>query len=405
MAALTTEDADTATMLADLIEKSKDVRGVAPMPTPTSALLVATQALARNGIYPPAPQGPYGERLLLVSHEDYPLLFRQALHATAHIALPGTPWRLVRAICDEPHSPQPIAKNDLCCLLLPPDGEDAPERLTDFFTRLEIQKLMHDITPVCRGKYLEALVSRANGYDIDLSALPGLADLPPEQAAAQLPRGYLLYADQASTRYIMEQATAYGLTMTAFARVTDTNLLSFSTHGTQEFSFSAPQLRHLMVPRIIELRMADRPSLKEEHPPVGITHQGLDTIATVTLPLTANLTPHDITQVFTSALCALGDHGSHHGIYAAIGLSESTTTPPSVLWSAILGVHCALCENNIPALPPVWHSANTGDEIITLCLIARTPATLPSQDAPTIMKEEKNTAEVDTVSPKQAENP
>jgi hypothetical protein len=109
----------------------------------------------------------------------------------------------------------------------------------------------------------------------------------------------------------------------------------------------------------------------------------------LTLPLTPDLAPHDIPQVFTSALCALGDHGGHHGIYAAIGISESTATPPSVLWSAILGVHCALCENNIPALPPVWHPANTGDEIIALCLIARTPATLPSQDAPTIMKEEK----------------
>lgn len=383
-----TEDADTAAIFADLIEKSKDIRGKAPLPTPATALRVAPDTLARKGIVPPSPRGATGERLLMISHKEYPLLPLYGLRPVESLSL-GDTWRIVRAVSAEPWLVFPAANGELCSLILPPEGEDAYERMLAFFSRKEIQTPIRFLCAVHRETYLKTLLSRANGYDVDLSALPGLADLSPAEAAERLPFGYLVCADQASTRYLMEQAQASGLTMAAFARVNESFALSFSTHGTVEFSFPTAALRNLAQPRSLQLRTANQDGHKEQEIPILHGYIGNDTIAHCTLTSDATLTPPDVVTAFRQTLETLMEHGGdRQTFYAIIGLSEHAEVSPSGLWSAVLGLHRAMCEQRIPSYYPVFTRTEQGQ--LTLCLIAKT---LPAYDGEICSNEQSAPAE------------
>ncbi len=387
-----TEDAETAAIFGDLIEKSKDIRGKAPLPTPASALCVASETLAHEGISPPPPKGALGEQLVLISAEDYATLPYYGLRPLESMPLDGTPWRMVKVVNDDPCLMLPSANGDLCSLLLSPEDADGQEHLLHFFSRKDIQKLIHYMRAVSRGTYLEVLLSRANGYDIDLSALPGLTDLCPAEAVPKLPSGYLIFTDQTSTRLLMEQARQSELIMAAFARVNNTFKLTFSTHGVTDFSFPTPQLRNLVQPRSIQVRTANQSASAQQALPIRHGRIGNDTIAYCSFPLLPTLTSAEVLSAFQKTMdTLLSQSGDLKTAYAALGLGEHADTSPCGLWSAVLGVHRGLCEQNIPSLLPTFTHANKGE--LTLCLIAQTLPTYhadicsSSQSAPTAQEQ------------------
>ena len=406
-----TEDPDTAATFSDLIEKSKDIRGKAPLPTPAIALRVASDMLSRKGITPPAPRGATGERLLMISHKEYPLLPLYGLRPIESISL-GNTWRIVKAVSAEPWFVFPSANGELCSLILPPDGEDAYDRILAFFSRKEIQTPIRFLCAVHRETYLQTLLARANGYDVDLSALPGLSDLSPAEAAERLPFGYLVCADQASTRYLMEEAQASGLTMAAFACVNESFALTFSTHGAVEFSFPTPQLRNLAQPRSIQIRTANQGDRQKQEHTILHGRIGTDTMAYCTLALDTTLTPSDVLSAFEQTLNTLTEHGGdRRTAYAIVGLGEHAEVAPSGLWSAVLGLHRATCEQRIPSYHPIFTHTEQGE--LTLCLIAKASTAYngevcsPEPFAPTEKEQVEGTEEDSTANlPDQtAENP
>ena len=408
-----TEDTDTAAIFSDLIAKSKDIRGKTPLPTPASALRVASEALARKGICPPAPQGASGERLLLISRDNYPLLSLYGLCPTESVPPGDTPWRMVRAISSDPWFIFPAATGDLCSLILTPeDEEDGDDRLLRFFSRKEIQTLIHQVRAVRRETYLEALLSLANGYDIDLSALPALAELRPAEAVQKLPRGYLVCTDQQSTRSLMEEAQAEGLSMAAFARVNDTQTLTFLTHGVKEFSFPTARLRDLAQPRSLQLRTANQTEGQEQNAPIQHAYIGEDTLAYCTLAINATLLPNDVHTAFEKTLSSLIEHGGDRkSVYAIIGMGEHAEVSPCGVWSAVLGLHRAMCEQNVPAFAPVLAHATEGQ--LMLCLVAKTRLdydivtvlTTPSETAQEAVSPPRDSSQAPDLPDQTAKNP
>ena len=387
LAALQTSDADTARALSDLVAHSKGASGITPQPTPAHALRVLAERQLSRGILPPPPDYTDGARLCLLPRYDLPLSFRKGLWPVDGLDIEDTPFRATLA---RPYPPCPDTAphtGDHYSLIATPQGEDAKNALALLLTAPDVAKKLRFVCHLDKDGYGDVLLSRPQGLEADPSVL-ATEQIP-------LPDGYLVCADRATTRLLMQRVVASCLTMTTFARATDTGRLVITERQEPLCSLPVSRLLILARPRAVDVR--PHSSAAEVRLTPACRHElGDRVLITRTLPLCSDLSARNVRLALEEALTAIQTDDAHPStVCLSVGITESSSTSQCALWSAVLGIWMAVTAHDVALAPAVFASAGERQSAVTLALSAKRcapnahPTAVPAQNEPILASQDE----------------
>jgi hypothetical protein len=376
LAALQTSDAPAADALAGLIEHSRAADGITPQPTAKSAWQVLRHAQEEMGIVPPPPDHASGIRLSMVHGADLAVLPRQGLSSVDSFSIEGTPWHITAALPCPVMADKQVRSGDLYSLIPLPLDNDQQTALSLILTAPAIARDLCLIRYVDGGDYSDVLLSHAQGLEADLSLLVG------EDYDAPLPAGYIVCADEETTKQLMWRVREAGLAITTFARATASGRLIITERRTPWLSLPIAPLAGLTRPRVVDVRLNGQ-TAKRSLPPSRRYDLTDHIILVRTLPLLSALTFTDVCRALEEDITQMKKEPvGINTLRMSVGITEDTTTSQCALWSSVLALWRVLTEQNIPSLPPVFAPANEQSGAITLALIAKRRA-IADQSAPT----------------------
>lgn len=233
LSTLETESAAIAETYADMMAKHRDL---SPEPAPltlSGALSLATDALERGG----------KERGC--STYDFRLTDRFfAPRPENGISEEKTAAFL--SVCNKKESFSPV-EADRLCLLLDRGGllhYAFWEALRPLLESDELRAKLHGLFPVTQGGLLPAMLSRFDGFIMDLSRIAQPSDSLPELLAGKFDEDLILTVSESAAGEILANLRALGVRCAAFAKLTGGEQVVLET-GRQKWIESADFLRTL----------------------------------------------------------------------------------------------------------------------------------------------------------------
>lgn len=368
LAALQTRDTSVAQAFSTLLTACRGANGITPQPTLKSALCAMEQALDDRGILPPSSSAS-GCSLSLASRNDAPILAHRGHTAVDPLALEDTPFS-VTASLPRPSilDKQPLA-GDLYSLIAPPADEAGTEALSLMLTAKEVANKLYLLRYITHDDYMSILLSAPQGMETDLSLLVGEYDS--QKPPYRLPAGYLVCADEATTKALLRQSKALGLSMTTFARATASRRLTITKQQETQLSLPLAPLQSLSRPRTVDVRL-DAQDAAPTLPPPRRYDTAAHTLLTRSLPAIPTLTFGAVCRALEEDVAAAkeSDIGSS-GLCLSIGIAEDATTSLCALWSCVLALWQVSNDHHLPLLPPVWTCANGKPSTVTLIVMAQ----------------------------------
>ena len=365
LAALQTANAGAALALSELVTACRGANGLTVQPTAERALRVLVNAQQENELFPPPPDPNSGLALSMTLHADAPIASRRGRSIAQSVLLAGSPFAMsASAPCSSIPDKSPVA-GDLYSLIPLPEGEDATAALAILLTAKDIAPGVCLSRVIDQDDYLDALLDAACGIETDLSLLMG------EDYQSPLPRGYLLCADEMTTKVLMPRVRNTGLTMTVFARATNSGRLTITAHRTALCSLPLPALKNLSRARAIDVRL-DGTTTAPVPPAPQVYDMPSHTVLARTMPLASGLSFDIVCRALEEDIAAMKACAIDPAtLCLSVGIAESTATSQCALWSCVLALWQVTRAQAIPLLSPVFASDADHKSAITLSLVAK----------------------------------
>lgn len=368
-------------------------RGALPQQPPTLTLCDAWEALGDH-----ATGKAFGYPHLTV----LPHMVARALQGqlpTDAVRVDQTPWYVAQTTPAAPYRPRSLKKDDLCSLIqLPPNADfQAIRPLIGLLSEKKQQRRILRLCQVTPSDMIPTLLSLAEGWQVDLSAIEGLGDEPPHVAIDHLPTGILMCADEKNTRKLCDDIRALGFSTSAFARTSADRHLTLTTHGKTEFAFESLHLRLLLTPQPISLtlpRSADPTRLSEATMNISTALLGNHALHLCTLSLASPLNPEDLDTLVRQLQKAAALPLSGQPPHLCVGLVVGNTAKPSALWATTLGLLRYRDEYRADIVSFAYtFDPNAAEDRLTLCLITPRPEAFSGEEPDNFVANEPSDVE------------
>lgn len=383
LSSLSSPDEGTAALLQSLVACCQSPKGTTRPLTLKHCMGATVQSTPELAMA----DAKTGASLHFVTDEQYGALCVRGLSPLQSVRLGDSGLRL--ALCKPSkflNNRTPV-KGELIALVRLPDDADEGyfAKLRDVLEHAFHRSNASGVAVCPRGELLSTLITLCpNGCYADTSVLG---------TDASAARGYLIYANEAGMRALLDSARTCALPLTVFARTTDDAHLTLAERDSILAKLPLSLLHRLEQQSVVSLQLVSHNTATNTTPialpsrvymangwerilghaagePVTL---GAHTVMHTTIPLHDALTPRDITRaVMQCALELTAAGGDFDTLCAAMALSVGPDCSPASAWSCVLGVHGVVREWELATHAPIVRSCERGTGELTICLFART---------------------------------